>query len=303
MSQYTRLSTRLPRRYALAVGLAAAALVGACHSDNKSGDTTALGADSTLNKDLALAGKDTTAQPQLNDVPATSATTPAPAASTPPARTPAPRRTAPEPRRTPPVSRPAPAPTTTPSGNTVSHAPSNAGGAVGEVAAGTTLDLSSASQICTNTNHVGDNVTATLNTAVTGSNGVSIPAGATVHLTVTQLKRSENANDPIVMEFAVNSVSFGGHSYALDGTVTSAAVNRIRDEPKSKDVQKVAIGAVAGAIAGKILGHSTKGAVIGGAAGAAAGAATAAATANYSGCINSGGSIVVRLNSPVQIRA
>jgi hypothetical protein len=295
MSQYTRLSTRLPRRYALAVGLAAASLLGACHSDNKSGDTTALGADSTLNKDLALAGQDTSAQPQLKDVPATSATNP-PAATT----SPAPRRTTPAPRRTTP--RPA-GPVTTPSGNTVSHAPSNAGGGVGEVAAGTTLDLSSGSQICTNTSHVGDAVEATLNSAVTGSNGVSIPAGATVHLTVTQLKRSENVNDPIVMEFAVNSVSFGGHSYALDGTVTSAAVNRVRSEPKSKDIQKVAIGAVAGAIAGKILGHSTKGAVIGGAAGAAAGAATAAATANYNGCVNAGGNITVRLNAPVQIRA
>jgi len=297
MSQYTRLSTRLPRRYAVAVGLAAAALLGACHSDNKSGDTTALGADSTLNKDLALAGQDTSAQPQLKDVPATTATTPAPASTTSPSS----RRTSPAPRRTTPPPRSTPA--TTPGGNSVSHTPSNGGGSVGEVAAGTTLDLSSGSQICTNTNHVGDQVEATLNSAVTGSNGVSIPAGATVHLTVTQLKRSENADDPIVMEFAVNSVSFGGHSYALDGSVTSAAVNRVRSEPKSKDIQKGAIGAVAGAIAGKILGHSTKGAVIGGAAGAAAGAATAAATANYNGCVNAGGSIQVRLNSPVQIRA
>ena len=46
--------------------------------------------------------------------------------------------------------------------------------------------------------------------AVTGSNGATIPAGATVNMTVTALKRSENANDKIVMEFAVNSVSFEG---------------------------------------------------------------------------------------------
>jgi hypothetical protein len=105
------------------------------------------------------------------------------------------------------------------------------------------------------------------------------------------------------MEFAVNSVTFGGNTYPIDGSVTSASVERVRDQPKSKDVQKVAVGAVAGAIAGKILGKSTKGAVIGGAAGAAAGAATAAATANYSGCINSGSEIVVKLNSPAMIKA
>jgi hypothetical protein len=78
-------------------------------------------------------------------------------------------------------------------------------------------------------------------------------------------------------------------------------VTKIRDEPKGKDVQKVAIGAAAGAIAGRILGKSTKATVIGGAAGAAAGAGVAVATANYQGCINQGASIVVRLDAPLQL--
>ena len=78
-------------------------------------------------------------------------------------------------------------------------------------------------------------------------------------------------------------------------------MTKIRDEPKGKDVQKVAIGAAAGAIAGKILGKSTKGAVIGGAAGAAAGAGVAVATANYQGCINQGAKIVVKLDGPLTL--
>jgi len=199
---------------------------------------------------------------------------------------------------------------TTPSGNTVTTNPSgtassstSGGGAVGMIPAGATLNTHSNSRICTNTNAVGDHVTATVENAVSGSNGAMIPAGATVNMTVTQLKRSENANDAIVMEFAVNSVTFGGHTYPIEATVASAAVDRIKDQPQAKDVQKVAIGAVAGAIAGKILGKSTKGAVIGGAAGAAAGAATAAATANYQGCVSSGGSIVIKLTSPATVRA
>src|SRR5438552_2517192 len=83
-------------------------------------------------------------------------------------------------------------------------------------------------------------------------------------LAMTNLKRSENANDPIVMEFAVNSVSFGGKTYALDASV-DAPVTRVRNQPKSKDAQKVAIGAAAGAIAGQILGKNTKSTIIGGA--------------------------------------
>ncbi|HXD49191.1 MAG TPA: hypothetical protein VN600_10470, partial [Gemmatimonadaceae bacterium] len=274
--------------------LVATVALGACRGEQKQGpDTTALGADTTLNRDLALAGRDSTAQPQLKDVPPNSGTTKS------------------EPRTTPRRSSGSsgashtpstPEPKTTKSGNTVTSNPGSSsnpgasgGGAVGTIAEGATLTTHSNSRVCTNTNAVGDHVTATLENAVAGTNGASIPAGATVNLTVTQLKRSENSRDPIVMEFAVNSVSYGGHTYQIQGTVASAAVDRIRDEPKSKDIQKVGVGAAVGAIAGKILGKSTKAAVIGGAAGAAAGAATAAATANYSGCIASGGSIVIKL--------
>jgi len=311
MSKYTR-------RLGAPVVIAIAALLGACRSDAKKGpDSMALGTDTTLNRDLAMANRDTTSQPQLKDVPANTPTTPA--------NTPEPtsttHRTAPRtspktaPRNNPPATRPTtttpPVPTTrtTPSGNTETrNAPggnpaSTGGGAVGMIPAGATINTAASNKICTNTNAVGDHVTATVESAVSGSNGAVIPAGATLHMTVTQLKRSENSNDPIIMEFAVNSVSFGGHTYPIDATVTSASVNKVKDQPAAKDAQKVAIGAVAGAIAGKILGKSTKATVIGGAAGAAAGAATAAATANYQGCINSGGSIVVKLNSAAQVRA
>jgi len=305
MLKYTR---RVTAPFALAA-VATTVLLGACRSDAKRTDTTALGADTTLNRDLALANRDTGAQPQLKDMPPTNApaaTSPAPSRPT----TSAPSRPAPRPSTPQPKAPPPPTTSTTASGNSVTTNPgaktnpgSTGGGAVGMIPAGAVLNTSAASKICTNTNAVGDHVTATLDNAVTGENGAVIPAGATVNLTVTQLKRSENANDKILMEFAVNSVTFGGKTYPIDATVQSANVERIKDQPQSKDVQKVAIGAAAGAIAGRILGKSTKATVIGGAAGAAAGAATAAATANYQGCIQSGGSIVVKLTSPATVKA
>jgi hypothetical protein len=288
------------RRFGVSIVLAAA-LFAACSKEAKKGpDSAALGADSSLNRDLAMANRDSAAKPELKDVPA-----PAAAPET---------RKRPEPRAhdarpsTPKPGAAATAPATTPSGNTVTKNPAgseaaNAGGAVGTIAAGTTLNLHSSDKVCTNTNAVGDHVIATLDGAVSGTNGATIPSGATVNMTVTQLKRSENSNDPIVIQFAVNSVTFGGKTYPLDASVTSASIDRIRDESKGKDVQKVAVGAVAGAIAGKLIGKSTKGAVIGGAAGAATGAGIAAATANYQGCIPSGGSIVVKLNSAATVKA
>jgi hypothetical protein len=283
------------RRFGASIVLAAA-LFAACSSEaKKAPDSAALGADSSLSKDLAMANRDTTAKPELKDVPAPSEARKRPE--------PAKRGADTKPSTPKPV-----AVATTPSGNAVTKNPAgseaaNAGGAVGTIAAGTTLNLHSSDKICTNTSTVGDHVTATLDGAVTGTNGATIPSGATVNMTVTQLKRSENSNDPIVIQFAVNSVTFGGRTYPLDASVTSASIDRIRDESKGKDVQKVAVGAVAGAIAGKLIGKSTKGAVIGGAVGAGAGAAAAAATANYQGCVPSGGSIVVKLNSAATVKA
>lgn len=297
--------TKYIRRFRAPLALCAALAAAACTvKDNKSDST--LAADSTLNRDLQLANQDTSLQPQLRDVPATPAAT-APATSTsssaPVSRPSTSGRTTTPSRTT--TTKPAPTTTTTPSGNTVTRNPAGStsgGGAVGTIASGTSLSLRSNARVCTNTYQVGQTFTASLANAVSGSNGATIPAGANVTLEVTQLKRSENVNDKIIMEFAVKSVSFGGHSYAVNGDVASADVERVRNQPKSKDVQKVATGAVIGAIAGQILGKNTKSTVVGAAAGAAAGAGAAAATANYEGCVPDGGSIVVNLSAPLQVR-
>lgn len=293
MAKYTRLFAPLTMGTML--------VLGACKTDTSKQDTTsALNRDTTaLGKDLAMAGRDTAAQPQLKDVPATSPSTSTPARSS-TSREPSRSRT----ETTREARSNSNAPRTTASGNVETRpgAGSNSGGAVGTIAAGTTLSLTPTQTVCTNTIKVGDHITATTQNAVSGTNGAVIPAGATVTLTATTLKRSENANDPIVMEFAVNSVSFGGKTYPLDASIQNMPVTKTRNEPRSKDVQKVAIGGAVGAIAGQILGKNTKSTVIGGAVGAAAGAAAAAATANYEGCVQNTSTVTVRLNSPAQVR-
>lgn len=301
--------TKYIRRARAPLALCAAFALAACTVKESSKTDSSLARDTALNRDLALAGRDTTAQPQLRDVPATPAvTTPAPAAAA-PARLPSTPATRPSRsgRTTTSATRPAPAPTTTttPSGNTVTrNAPgtSSGGGAVGTIASGTSLSLRSNSRVCTNTSTPGQTFTATVANAVTGSNSATIPAGATVNLEVTQVKRSENMNDKIVMEFAVRSVSFGGRTYPVTGSVADANIERVRASTRGDDTKKVVGGAVIGAIAGQILGKNTKSTVIGAAAGAAAGAGAAAATSNYDGCLPDGGSLTVTLNAPLQVR-
>jgi hypothetical protein len=276
-------------RFNASLALSLALLAGACAKK----DNTAA-ADSALNKDIQLANRDTAAQPTLSDVPAGTATKPAPATTAPRTTSRATTTTRTTTTRTPSTS-------VTSSGNTVTRTSSGNAARVGTIAAGSTLNLASTSKICTNTSKVGEHFTATVTDAITGSNGAVIPAGATADVEVTELKRSENANDNIVMGFRVTSVRFGGHTYPVSATTSYAQVTKVRNEPKSKDVQKVVGGAAIGAIAGQILGRSTKATVIGAAVGGAAGAGAAVATANYEGCVNSGGKITATLNSATHI--
>lgn len=292
------------RRAMAPLALAALVLAGC----NK-GDSNALNQDSALSRDLARVGQDSTAQPELKDVPA-EAPAEQPAPSTPKATTPkptpkpkAPATKAPAPTPTPTPVPTAQAPETTASGNTVSTAPKGTERPLGTIASGTTLALASTEKVCTNTNRVGDRFVATVSNDVTGANGAVIPAGSKVVIELTKLKRSENTNDQIEIGMRVVSIAVGNKVYTPDADIVSASVDRVRNSSKGNDAKKVLGGAVAGAILGQVIGKDRKGTIIGAAAGAAAGGAAAAATANYEGCVNSGAAINVRLTSTLTMAA
>ncbi|MFL5464249.1 MAG: YMGG-like glycine zipper-containing protein [Gemmatimonadaceae bacterium] len=296
-------------RIATPVLLGVTLALGACKQGDRPED--ALAQDTSLAHDLQLANADTMAQPQLQDVPATVVpstipSTPAPKVSqrqTPsqiltPSRNP--RRVATTPRSTPqPVEE---APVTTPNGNTVTEGTTGSERAVGTIASGSEISLFSGQRVCTNTYAVGDRFTASVAQSVQGSNGVAIPAGATAVIELTSLKRSENSNDNIEMEFIVRSIAFNGKTYPVNSTVTNAEVEKVRNGDASNDGKKVATGAIIGAIAGQIFGHKTKSTVIGAATGAAAGAVVAGATGKYDGCVPNGGRISLRLTQPMVVQ-
>lgn len=293
------------------VFFAFALLLGACKRGDSPEDV--LAKDSTLVRDLALANTDTSAQPELKDVPATiepvvsdaapaPRVSPRPAAaerqrSEPPARAVVTRRNPP-----PPVATPAAPANTTSNGNTVTEGPAGGESAVGMIAGGSEISLYSGQRVCTNTYAVGDRFTASVAESVQGSNGVSIPAGATAVIEITSAKRSNNANDGIELELAVRSIAFNGKTYPVNSTVTYAQVDKVRDASTSDDAKKVATGAVIGAIAGQIFGKKTKSTVIGAATGAAAGAVVAGVTGKYDGCVPSGGRISLTLSEAMVVQ-
>lgn len=299
-------------RIATPVLFAATIALGACKQGDKPED--ALAQDTSLAHDLQLANADTISQPELKDVPATVVPAPAPSEPAPkvtkrqtpseiltPSRTP--RRVATTPRSTTPVET-EPQPVTTLNGNTVTESAAGASTerALGTIASGSEISLYSGQRVCTNQYQVGDKFTASVAESVQGSNGVAIPAGATAVIEITSLKRSENANDNIEMEFAVRSIAFNGKTYPISSTVTAAQVEKVRNGDASNDARKVATGAVIGAIAGQIFGHKTKSTVIGAATGAAAGAVVAGATGKYDGCVPNGGRISLKLNQAMTVQ-
>jgi hypothetical protein len=302
------MQTKLART-AAPVLLIAILTLASCKQGDRPED--ALAQDTSLARDLQLANADTAAQPQLKDVPVTVVPAETPTTQAPkvaqrqkPSEILTPNR---NPRRvaTTPKSAPQPvetAPVTTSNGNTVGEGTTGSEHDIGTIATGSEIALYSGQRVCTNTYAVGDRFTASVAESVQGSNGVSIPAGATAVIELTSLKRSENANDNIQMEFTVRSIAFNGKTYPVSSTVTAAQVEKVRNGDASNDAKKVATGAVVGAVLGQIFGHHTKSTVIGAAGGAAAGAIVAGATGKYDGCVPNGGRISLRLNQAMVVQ-
>ena len=282
-----------PFRTLAPLALSLALVVGAC-SDRKNDNSMAQ--DSSLSRDLALANSDSSASPQLSDVPSN------PPASEPAAAAPAPRPAAPKPRPAATRPRSTPTTTTTPSGNTAKTSAAGSEAALASVPAGSEISMTSNDRICTNTNKAGDRFTATVANSVTGTNGAVIPAGAKAVIQIADLKRSENATDNIQMVFNVLSLSWNGKTYPVNAAIEHVDVDKVRNSSTGNDAKKVVGGAVVGAILGQVIGKNTKPTVIGAATGAAAGTAVAMGTANYEGCVPNGGNIRIKLNEPATIQ-
>lgn len=174
----------------------------------------------------------------------------------------------------------------------------------GTVAAGTDLVLAAGARICTNTHAVGDRFTASLTSAVSGSNGTVIPAGTAVTLEVVESTRGENSADKMRLAFKPVSIALAGAgSVDLNAEVTQVArLETVRLQSNRTQAEKVAVGAAAGAVAGQILGRDTKSTIAGAAIGAAAGGAVAAATTDYNGCLAENGAITVKLAEALTVR-
>ena len=85
----------------------------------------------------------------------------------------------------------------------------------GSIGPGTTLELASGSRVCSTSSSDGDKFTTTTVTPVSGSNGISLPVGTQVILSVVTAKA------PVYISAKGVSIDVGGKAVPISGTATA----------------------------------------------------------------------------------
>jgi outer membrane murein-binding lipoprotein Lpp len=165
------------------------------------------------------------------------------------------------------------------------------------IPAGTSLPLTMTSTISSASAQVEAPVSARLTNAVVIDGDTVIPAGSTVSGTVTDVERSGRVEGRAHIAFAFNQARINGEREDLKTNPLTFEA----DATKTKDAEKVGIGAVGGAILGGILGGK-KGAGKGAIAGGAAGTGVVLATRGEEVTVNEGTNVTATLAQPLTVR-
>jgi hypothetical protein len=132
---------------------------------------------------------------------------PAPRGASSTAPAPAPVTSHPATVTLPPAAAPAPAPAPAPPPAPVAK--------TGSIGPGTTLELASGSRVCSTGSSDGDKFTTTTVTPVSGSNGISLPVGTQVILSVVSAKA------PVFITAKGVSIDVAGKAVPISGTATA----------------------------------------------------------------------------------
>ena len=172
------------------------------------------------------------------------------------------------------------------------------------LATGTLIKAEMADAISSRHAHAGDAFTARVSEDVrSAGDWVAIPAGATVHGTVTEVSAADNTRSTGTLTLAVSSVMVAGSMYDMDASIDALETVNEGRGVESVDAARVAGGAAAGAILGRVIGGNAKGTIIGGVVGGAAGAAVSVAMKDMDIVLPAGSRLRLTLRQPLSLKA
>lgn len=172
------------------------------------------------------------------------------------------------------------------------------------LAAGTLVDAAITNEISSREAKAGDAFTASVVEDVKNADGlIAIPAGSTVHGTITEVKAAPNAGATGTLTLAVSSVTVRGKTYDIRASIDSLATTRKGQGISTMDAARVAGGAAAGAILGRVIGGNATGTIVGGVVGAAAGVAVSAAIKDVDIVLPAGTHLILTLKQRLTVAA
>ena len=181
---------------------------------------------------------------------------------------------------------------------------STAGAPTGStLAAGTLVDAAITDAISSRQARAGDAFTADVVEDVTNGGGVVIPAGSTVHGTITEVKAASSAGSTGTLTLAISGVTVRGETYDVSASIDSLATTTKGRPVSGGDVARVAGGAAAGAILGRVIGGNATGTVVGGVLGGVAGVAVSAAIKDVDIVLPAGTHLLLTLRQPLTVMA
>ena len=172
------------------------------------------------------------------------------------------------------------------------------------LAAGTLIEAEIADEISSRHAHAGDAFTARVTEDVrSAGDWVAIPAGATVHGTITEVSAADNTRSTGTLTLAISSVTVAGSLYDMDASIDALETVNEGRGIETVDAARVAGGAAAGAIIGRVIGGNSKGTIIGGVVGGVAGAAVSVAMKDMDIVLPAGSRLRMTLRQPLTVMA
>lgn len=169
---------------------------------------------------------------------------------------------------------------------------------------GVVLNVRLDEEIGTKVSKVGDEFTATVESAVVAQNGETVvPAGAKVHGIVTGLDDSERVGDAAVIKIDFDELTMNGQDHEFNAKVTATNLETRGGDTTEETLKKAGIGAAAGAVLGAVLsGGDLDKILIGGALGAAAGTAISLGMGETEAVLPSGTRMTLQTTQTVSLR-